>query len=324
MAGCGTATFTDPDDYRKNVPGTSIDLVLTERGDFRARVTWIDTGRLRLIRCEENVPRIAFIRFAPEDVFVSLPMIHDPPPIWRGIKTEPGEIVLHGGGEHSHQRIRGPGFWSYVSMAPQALMEAFETFAQASWTPSSIARIARPPSRSLAILSRLHTRACWVCETKAELITHREVMRAIEQDLTHALVNCLTGDKADHAGTAAGRYAKVVAKLEEVLASHSNQQPSEFALAVAVGVTESTLRRSCANVLGMSSGQYARLRRLNLVRTDLHHATPETASVGEIARKYGFSELGRFSVAYRALFGEPPSMTLRRGSSQKLALTDFA
>ena len=66
----------------------------------------------------------------------------------------------------------------------------------------------------------------------------------------------------------------------------------------------------------MSPGQYERLRRLNLVRTALRRADPETASVTEIAKQHGFSELGRFAVAYRLLFGEAPSITLHGVSSK--------
>jgi len=44
----------------------------------------------------------------------------------------------------------------------------------------------------------------------------------------------------------------------------------------------------------------------------LLRADPETASVAEIAQSHHFLELGRFAVAYRTLFGEIPSFTLRR------------
>jgi AraC-like DNA-binding protein len=323
MIGCGTATFTDPDGYRRSVPGASIDLVLTGRGDFRARVTWVDTGRIRLVCCDENVPRIAFIAFAAERIFISLPMRHDPPPIWSGIRLGPSEIVLHGQGERSHQRTRGPGSWSFISIVPRILAGAFQTFMHTRFTPTA-ARIERAPSRPLGKLLRLHARACRLVETKPELIEHPEVTRALEQDLLHAIVHSVTSGKPHRDAATIARNAEVLAQFEDVLASHPLEHLSTPALAAAMGVPERTLRRRCAPSLGMSPGQYARLRRLNLVRTALRHADPDVASVGEIARHYGFSELGRFSVAYRTLFGESPSLTLHGASSQKLALTEIA
>jgi AraC-like DNA-binding protein len=83
----------------------------------------------------------------------------------------------------------------------------------------------------------------------------------------------------------------------------------------ALGVSERTLRACCAEFLGMSPGRYIRLRRLNLVRAALRCADPATTSVGELARRYGFSELGRFAIRYRTIFGETPSATLRRPRS---------
>ena len=51
---------------------------------------------------------------------------------------------------------------------------------------------------------------------------------------------------------------------------------------------------------------------MHLVRRALLHADPLISTVTRIVTDHGFWELGRFSVAYRTLFGESPSATLRR------------
>jgi transcriptional regulator GlxA family with amidase domain len=61
----------------------------------------------------------------------------------------------------------------------------------------------------------------------------------------------------------------------------------------------------------MSPTQYHLLRRLNMVRSALQRADPAVSSVAGIARDHQFLELGRFAAAYRAVFGEMPSFTLR-------------
>ena len=58
--------------------------------------------------------------------------------------------------------------------------------------------------------------------------------------------------------------------------------------------------------------RYLSLRRMHLVRRALLGADPSTATVTRLATDHGFWELGRFAVAYRTLFGESPSESLRR------------
>ena len=58
--------------------------------------------------------------------------------------------------------------------------------------------------------------------------------------------------------------------------------------------------------------RYLSLRRMHLVRRALLRADPSAATVTRLATDHGFWELGRFSVSYRALFGESPSESLQR------------
>jgi AraC-like DNA-binding protein len=82
-------------------------------------------------------------------------------------------------------------------------------------------------------------------------------------------------------------------------------------MCAAMGVAERTLRAACQEHLGMGPIRFLTLRRMHLVRQALLRADSSNATVTCVVTDYGFWELGRFSVAYRALFGESPSETLR-------------
>jgi AraC family ethanolamine operon transcriptional activator len=55
---------------------------------------------------------------------------------------------------------------------------------------------------------------------------------------------------------------------------------------------------------------YFRAVRLNAVRQELKAAAAGTATVHEVAQRWGFWRTGEFAAAYRRLFGELPSETL--------------
>ena len=68
--------------------------------------------------------------------------------------------------------------------------------------------------------------------------------------------------------------------------------------------------------------RYLWLRRMHLARQELLRADPATTTVTSIATAQGFWELGKFSVAYRLLFGESPAVTLRQRPDQRSVLSE--
>jgi AraC-like DNA-binding protein len=98
----------------------------------------------------------------------------------------------------------------------------------------------------------------------------------------------------------------------QVMEPHPNDALYIPQVCNAIGVAERTLRMCCYEQLGMSPKQFLLVRRMNLVHKALKRAMPVATTVTEAATRYGFYDFGRFTGAYRSLFGELPSMTLAR------------
>lgn len=89
--------------------------------------------------------------------------------------------------------------------------------------------------------------------------------------------------------------------------------------------TTALARRVCVSVRGLQEGfvrsvgippmRYLREVRLQRAHQDLRLADHHAATVGHVARRWGFTSLGRFASVYREKFGENPSDTLRKGSA---------
>ena len=79
----------------------------------------------------------------------------------------------------------------------------------------------------------------------------------------------------------------------------------------ASGVPGRTLLQHFRDFKGTSPMRHLRTARYERAREALHRAEPDEG-ITEIAAKWGFTHMGRFSVEYRRRFGESPSETLRR------------
>jgi len=105
---------------------------------------------------------------------------------------------------------------------------------------------------------------------------------------------------------------KVVQRVFEQVSASPTENFSVVQLADSAGTSFQCLRKAFSDTVGMAPTAWLRTRRLNLARQDLLHARSGETNVAEVAMRYAFWHLGRFSEAYRGLFLEYPSQTLAR------------
>jgi AraC-like DNA-binding protein len=82
-------------------------------------------------------------------------------------------------------------------------------------------------------------------------------------------------------------------------------------VAAACGVTVRALEQGFRRSLDTTPLAYLRKIRLDAARLDLQLDSGRH-SIGDVARRWGFVDLGRFSARYRQAYGELPSQTRRR------------
>ena len=312
MPGSGTRTFLEPDHYEASLRQAQIEIVIALSPKFKARLTWAELHDLEVLQCAEGFSRVAYVSLSPQLSFVTFPGQSGPLPILSGSELRAGEIVLHGRGERLHQSTPASFIWNVIALDPVQLEQYGRALSGKPFSVPSEGKILRPSARDMARLRRLHAQVCRLAETKPRLLAHTEVARAIEQGLIQTLVACSTAASVRGYNPTQHRHASIMIRFEEVLAEHLDEPLPMTELCKLIGVTERTLRSCCAEFLGMSPAKYVLLRRLSRARIALRDTAPDGANLLELVRGFGFTELGPFEAAYRAVFSETPLTTLQR------------
>ncbi len=313
MPSSAVRAFTDPDSYFAGIRNLEIEGLVTQRGNFRAESTHIDLHRLWMSRFDETLPRIMTITPSGTRclmLFATNP--EQPPMLANGIETSPGQIVMFGLRSPYYLRSSAAAGWGTMSLRPEDLATAGQAIVGRELTPPAFMRPIRLLTASFSKLLELHEATSLLAKAAPDILARPEVARAMEQALVEAMVLCLGSGHSDEARNLYRRRATIIRRLEQTLEANSEEPLYMADLCAAVGVSYWTLRDCCREYLGMSPKRYLWLRRMHLTRRALRYADADKTTVTEIATNYGFWELGRFSVAYRSLFGESPSNVLRR------------
>jgi AraC-like DNA-binding protein len=304
-------TFVDPFQYTEAVRAADMQIFPTAKGEFRAELTQVTINELWMQRFAENLPRVhkgaarpgrRVFSFLTEDQ----PEVHN-----RGRLLSLGELCAD---DHEMQHVITTGNYHFgcMSLRPEELTAACKAIVGCEFDTERSTRFMRPNPDLMERLLKLHAMAGGFAKTMPELFELPEVVRALEQQLIHALVRCLTDGNVSTMKSGTLHHTVIVARFEEFVEANPNTPLYLTEVCAAVGAAERTFRAACEEHIGMGPIRYLTLRRMHLVHRALVRTAPSTKTVTQVATDYGFWELGRFAVAYRELFGEPPSVTLQR------------
>jgi AraC family ethanolamine operon transcriptional activator len=167
-------------------------------------------------------------------------------------------------------------------------------------TPPGTADCAERGRAVLALLSVLSSRAA----------ASREARHRLQECVLQIVLDGLETDAAAAAWVAPLHVRRRVARAaEEVLRARMDDPPSVRELCELLSVPERSLHHAFQEAFGMAPKAYLRALRLSAAHRRLRRGSgPVTA----VAADLGLFHFGRFAQEYRAMFGEPPSETLRR------------
>lgn len=150
--------------------------------------------------------------------------------------------------------------------------------------------------------------------TTPEILRHGEMRDALRQAVLATTVSIFGKDEEalPRSRTIVGRQ-NLVARAKDYMMAHIDQPITIPELCKELGVSRRTLQYCFNEVLELNPVAYIRTLRLNGVRRELKSTSPVTATIQDIAARWGFWHLSRFAAEYRAHFGELPSQTRRAG-----------
>ena len=95
-------------------------------------------------------------------------------------------------------------------------------------------------------------------------------------------------------------------------------------LAEATHCSGRSLQLVFAQVYGVGPREWFQVTRLNAVYRELRDRGAADTRIAEVAMRWGFNHLGRFSIEYRKRFGEKPSDTLERSRGRRAERSGWA
>jgi AraC-like DNA-binding protein len=311
-------TFDDPSACQTAFPSADVELFPTTKGNFHAEITQIGMNRLWMNRIHISLPEINTVAVKAGRRSVGfLTECNTSSLLNCGSEVRPSDIVLNRS-DVVHQRSGADFHYGTMSVPYDDLAAAAEAVIGRELPDATRNSSIRPPSGLMHRLLNMHKSVGQLAHDAPDILDMPEVTRALESELIHIMVRCLAEGHSVAPTAGSLRHDTILIRFVEFLEANPDRPLYLTEICAGIGAAERTLRASCEEHLGMGPIRFLTLRRLHLVHRALRRADASKSTVTRIVTDHGFWELGRFAVAYRALFGESPSETLRSSRNADL------
>ncbi|XZE55075.1 helix-turn-helix domain-containing protein [Planctomycetaceae bacterium SH139] len=200
--------------------------------------------------------------------------------------------------------------WIMVVVPPSLLFHTDPEYERASIASP---HLLKPPPRVTRQFMSLVSRFLSVAESKPLLLDSHAAVESFRNEFLATTRELFATSEASSSRNFV-RWRRQTMTTIELAENQSDRLLTVPDLAQDSGVAERTLRTAFRKCYGLSPVEYLRIRRLHEARRLLRASCPDETTVTRVAFSLGFWDLGRFAGAYRLLFGELPSRTLRNSS----------
>jgi AraC-like DNA-binding protein len=305
-----TGDYADPEAVEAAIRGRGMAFTVTEAGSYRSRLMQADVGGVWMQAADVSLPEIVEGNGPPGRIVLGFETIYGNSVRVNGLAPSADEAVL--GSPDAPMRMRhGRGAnWTTVAVPNEGFLSACRAVLGDDFRLAEDAlHLVRPPPIVLSRLRHAHNIVREMASlTSPDLIAQRA--GAVGAMLRRAVVDSVVPGRIVEESIALHRRRQVMARFDALLREEPEVPFQVSDVCEALAIPLRTLQAACGEFLGMGPKQYLVLRRLHLANRALRRAGPADTSVTSVALRCGFWELGRFAGAYRALFGEPPSLTL--------------
>jgi AraC family transcriptional regulator, ethanolamine operon transcriptional activator len=307
-----TLRARDPDELAEGLRRWELRFRQLGGGSFRGELKFLQLGATQIVHASGN-RRLQAQGSLPPGSFGFAPVLpRNAGAIWRGRRCKTGQVVTIDPGQEGDHISAADYLMVGLTVDGDFFRECAAVLGGFDPKERLAGRLAVTPSPAGCRALTAHLRELLdLAEARPDLFARPQARQAIEQECVRRVVEVIAQSTGgDRTECWSSNRERLVRRAGDYMRACLGGPLSLLDLCRELGVSERTLHYAFQQVRGLSPMAYFRAVRLNAARQELKAAAAGTATVREIAQRWGFWHTGEFAAAYRRLFGELPSRTL--------------